>query len=102
MCVGKDYADGAALIVFNLDKMLVQRKMQSAELAREMGWTVQTISRIKTGKIRALRMESLDALCKFFDCQPGDLLEYVSEEEAFDRFGQEYVDNYREYFGLSD
>ena len=87
------------MIVFTLDKLLAQRKMQSAELAREVGWTVQTISRIKTGKIRAMRMDSLNKLCEFFNCQPGDLLEYISEEEAIERYGSAYVESHRDYFG---
>lgn len=86
------------MIVFNLDKLLIQRKMQSVELAGELGCTVQTVSRIKTGKIRAFRIETINALCEFFDCQPGDIIEYVSEEEALRRYGQQYVDDYKEYF----
>ena len=82
---------GRTLIVFNLDKLLVQRKMRSTELAERLGCTVQTVSRIKTGKIRSLRMETLDSLCEQFGCQPGDVLEYVSEEEAIQRFGADFV-----------
>ena len=83
------------MIVVNLDKLLSTRKMRSAELAAKLGCTVQTISRIKTGKIRALRIDTLNALCEEFDCQPGDILEYVSEAEALRRFGQPFVDEYR-------
>ena len=87
------------VIVFNLDKLLAQRKMQSAELARELGCTVQTVSRIKTGKIRAFRIETINDLCEFFQCQPGDIIEYVDEQEAIQRYGEQYVRDYKEYFG---
>ena len=86
------------MIVFNLDKLLIQRKMQSLELAEELGCTVQTISRIKTGKIRAFRIETINALCEFFHCQPGDIIEYVDEEEAAERYGEQYVRDYKAYF----
>ena len=85
------------MIIFNLDKLLTQRKMQSVELANALGCTVQTVSRIKTGKIKSLRMESLNELCEFFGCQPGDLLEYVSDDEGVERFGQVFVDDYKAY-----
>ena len=87
------------MIVFNLDKLLIQKKMQSVELANELGCTVQTISRIKTGKIRAFRIETINALCEFFQCQPGDIIEYIDEEEAARRYGEQYVKDYKEYFG---
>ena len=87
------------MIVFNLDKLLIQRKMQSVELANELGCTVQTISRIKTGKIRAFRIETINALCEYFQCQPGDIIEYIDEEEAARRYGEQYVKDYNEYFG---
>ena len=87
------------MIVFNLDKLLIQKKMQSVELANELGCTVQTISRIKTGKIRAFRIETINALCEFFQCQPGDIIEYIDEAEAARRYGEQYVKDYKEYFG---
>ena len=85
------------MIIFNLDLLLTGRKMQSAELAKQLDCTVQTVSRIKTGKIKAFRMETLDALCECLDCQPGDVLEYVSEQDAVARFGQDFVDDYKKY-----
>ena len=85
------------MIVINLDKLLSERKKQSAELARELGCTVQTVSRIKTGKIRAFRIETLDALCANFNCQPGDVMEYVTEEEGVKRYGEDFVAEYRKY-----
>ena len=84
------------MIIVNLDRLLSERKMQSAELAKRLGCTVQTVSRIKTGKARAFRVDMLDALCAEFGCQPGDVLEYVSEEEAVQRFGTEFVESYKE------
>ena len=94
----KRLANGGIVIVFNLDKLLAERKMQSVELAKELDCTVQTVSRIKTGKIRAFRIETINALCEFFDCQPGDIIEYISEEEAISRYGEQYVIDYKEYF----
>lgn len=87
------------VIVFNLDKLLAEKKMQSVELAEVLGCTVQTISRIKTGKIKAFRMETLNALCEYFDCQPGDVLEYVPDNEAEQRFGVGFVQEYKKYHG---
>lgn len=80
------------MIVYHLDKLLAERKMQSAELAKKLGCTEQTVSRIKTGKVKSLRMETLDALCEEFGCQPGDVLEYVSEAEAASRFDPKFIE----------
>lgn len=85
-------------IIFNLDKLLASRKMQSNELAEKLGCTVQTISRIKNGKVRAFRIETLDRLCSLFQCQPGDILEYMDDEEARDRFGEEFWEDYVNFF----
>ena len=79
------------MIVVCLDRLLAEHKMQSAELAEEIGYTVQTVSRVKTGKVKSLRMDMLDALCETFDCQPGDLLEYMPDEEAVARYGERFV-----------
>lgn len=84
------------MIVICLDRLLAQHKMQSAELAREIDCTVQTVSRIKTGKVKSLSLGTLDALCECFGCQPGDVLEYMTEEEGEKRFGSQFVDEYRE------
>jgi putative transcriptional regulator len=67
-------------ILINLDMMLVKRKMKSNELADKIGLTVTNLSLLKTGKIKAIRLASLDAICKELDCQPGDILEYRKEE----------------------
>lgn len=63
-------------IIINLDVMLAKRKVKSKELAEVVGITEQNLSLIKTGKVKGLRLSTLDAICKFLDCQPGDILEY--------------------------
>lgn len=71
-------------IRINLDVMLARRKMRSNDLATKIGITPQNLSILKTGKARALRLETLDALCLHLQCQPGDILEYVPEEQGED------------------
>ena len=66
-------------IIINLDVMLAKRKMKSNELAEKIGLTVVNLSLLKTGKIKAIRLSSLEAICKALDCQPGDILEYRKE-----------------------
>ncbi|MGJ3234427.1 helix-turn-helix transcriptional regulator [Marivirga harenae] len=66
-------------IVVNVDVMLARRKMQSKELAEIIGVTVANLSILKTGKAKAIRFSTLEAICKALDCQPGDLLEYREE-----------------------
>lgn len=68
-------------IVIRLDVALAQRKMQLTELADAVGITVPNLSVLKTGKARAIRFSTLDAICKYLDCQPGDILEYVPEKD---------------------
>lgn len=63
-------------IIINLDVMLAKRKMRSNELANAIGITEQNLSILKTGKAKAVRLATLDAICKYLDCQPGDILEY--------------------------
>ena len=64
-------------IKVNLDLMLVKRGMTLTELAEEVGVTLANLSILKTGKARAVRFSTLEALCRALDCQPGDLLEHV-------------------------
>ncbi len=64
----------------NLDIMLAKRKMRSNELAKLVGITVQNLSILKTGKAKAIRLTTLDSLCRHLDCQPGDILEFVAEQ----------------------
>ena len=63
-------------IIVNVDVMLAKRKMSSGELAEKVGITAANLSILKTGKARAIRFSTLDAICKDLDCQPGDILEY--------------------------
>ena len=63
-------------IVINLDVMLAKRKMQSKELVEILGITAANLSILKTGKAKAIRFTTLEAICKALDCQPGDILEY--------------------------
>ncbi|HJA28348.1 MAG TPA: helix-turn-helix transcriptional regulator [Candidatus Olsenella pullicola] len=68
------------MIVLRLDRVLADRKMRSKELAEKIGLTEVNLSRIKTGKISAVRFSTLNAICHALDCQPGDILEYVPDE----------------------
>lgn len=65
-------------IIVNVDVMLAKRKMQSKELAEILGITPANLSILKTGKAKGIRFETLEAICKALDCQPGDVLEYIS------------------------
>ena len=67
-------------IIVNLDVMLAKRKMSLTELSEKVGITMANLSILKTGKARAVRFSTLDAICKALHCQPGDILEYVEEE----------------------
>ncbi len=68
-------------ITVNLNVMLAKRKMKSNELAQRIGITEQNVSILKTGKAKAIRLTTLDAICKELNCQPGDILEYNEEEQ---------------------
>ncbi len=68
------------MIRINLDVMLAKRKMSLTELSERVGVTMANLSVLKTGKAKAVRFTTLDALCRALDCQPGDILEYVAEE----------------------
>ncbi|VAW25257.1 Uncharacterized transcriptional regulator YozG, Cro/CI family [hydrothermal vent metagenome] len=63
-------------IVVNLDVMLAKRKMRSLELATKIGITPANLSILKSGKAKAIRFSTLEAICKELDCQPADILEY--------------------------
>jgi putative transcriptional regulator len=63
-------------IVINLDVMMARRKMSLNELSARVGITLSNLSILKTGKAKAIRIETLEAICKALDCQPGDILEY--------------------------
>ncbi|MBQ8358662.1 MAG: helix-turn-helix transcriptional regulator [Oscillospiraceae bacterium] len=67
-------------IVVNLDVMLAKRKMTSLELAQRVGMTQANLSILKTGKAKAVRMSTMNEICRVLQCQPGDLFEYQEEE----------------------
>lgn len=66
-------------IVVNIDVMLALRKKSSGELAEKVGISATNLSILKTGKAKAIRFSTLDALCRALDCQPGDILEYTPD-----------------------
>lgn len=66
-------------ITINLDVVLAQRKMRSKELAEIVGITEANLSILKSGKAKAVRFSTLEAICKALDCQPGDILEYTTD-----------------------
>ena len=68
-------------IIVNLDVMLAKRKVRLNDLSKAVGVTAQNLSILKTGKARAIRFSTLDAICEYLDCQPGDILEYKDEED---------------------
>ncbi|NTU88708.1 MAG: helix-turn-helix transcriptional regulator [Actinobacteria bacterium] len=68
-------------IIVNLDVMLAKRRMTLTELSERVGMTITNLSILKTGKAKAVRFSTLEALCGELDCQPGDLLEYIREKE---------------------
>ena len=72
-------------IVIRLDVMMARRKVRSNVLARAIGITEANLSLLKSGKVKGLRFATLEAICRYLDCQPGDLIEYVPDEahEAF-------------------
>ena len=70
------------MIVIRIDVMLARRKMSVTTLTERVGLTMANVSLLKNGKVKAIRLETLQKLCAALDCQPGDLLEYVSDEEA--------------------
>ena len=67
-------------IVVNVDVMLAKQKMSSAALAEKIGITPANLSILKTGKAKAVRFSTLEAVCRALDCQPGDILEYIDEQ----------------------
>ncbi|WP_119079384.1 helix-turn-helix domain-containing protein [Chitinophaga alhagiae] len=67
-------------IIVNLDVMMARRKMSLNELSEKVGLTLSNLSILKTGKAKAIRFSTLEAICKALDCQPADILEYQEEE----------------------
>ena len=68
-------------IIVNVDVLLAKRKMSSGELADKVGITAANLSILKTGKAKAIRFSTLNAICQALDCQPGDILEYREDEQ---------------------
>jgi putative transcriptional regulator len=66
-------------IIVNLDVMMARRKMSLTELSDRVGITMANLSILKTGKAKAIRLETLEAICRVLDCQPGDILEFVAD-----------------------
>ena len=69
-------------IIINIDVMLAKRKMSVTELSERVGITMANISVLKNGKAKAIKISTLDSICRALDCQPGDILEYVREDES--------------------
>lgn len=67
-------------IIVNLDVMMAKRKMSLNELSETVNITLANLSKLKTGKVKAIRFSTLNAVCKALDCQPGDVLEYSNKE----------------------
>ena len=68
-------------IIINVDVMLAKRKMSVTELAERVGITLANMSILKTGKAKAIKVSTIEALCDILKCQPGDLFEFVEDEE---------------------
>ncbi len=68
-------------IIVNLDVVMAKRKISLNELSERVDLTLSNLSILKTGKAKAIRFSTLEAICKALDCQPGDILEYVNEEK---------------------
>ncbi len=69
------------MIVINLDVMLAKRKMSVTELTQKVGLTMANISLLKNGKVKAIRLATLNKICEVLDCQPADVLEYKNDKE---------------------
>ena len=69
-------------IIVNLDVMLARRKVRSKDLAAHVGITDQNISLLKSGKVRGIQFGTLEKICEYLDCQPGDILEYRPDDAA--------------------
>jgi len=68
-------------IIVNIDVMMAKRKMSLNELSEKVGLTLSNLSILKTGKAKAIRWSTLEAICEVLNCQPGDILEYVNEKK---------------------
>lgn len=73
------------MIIVNLDVMLAKRKMSVTQLSQQVGITMANISILKNGRAKAVKLETLDRICRALDCQPGDLLEYREEPQGAEK-----------------
>ena len=73
------------MIIVNLDVMLAKRKMSVTQLSQQVGITMANISILKNGRAKAVKLETLDRICRVLDCQPGDLLEYREEPQEAEK-----------------
>lgn len=71
-------------IIVRLDRVLADRKMQLSELAEAVDISIVNLSNLKTGKVKAIRFSTLNAICKVLHCQPGDIIEYAEDEDTFE------------------
>ena len=78
-------------IIINIDVMLAKRKMSVTELAEKVGITMANISVLKNGKAKAIRLSTLEAVCKALACQPGDILEYQDKSDSLPVFPEDTV-----------
>jgi putative transcriptional regulator len=69
-------------IIINIDVMLAKRKMSVTELSEKVGITMSNISILKNGKAKAIKLSTLDSICRALDCQPGDILEYKKDSDS--------------------
>lgn len=83
------------MIVIRLDRMLADRKMRLNELADAVGISNVNLSMMKTGKIKAIRFSTLNAICKVLKCQPGDILEYIADEDEQEEDEDEIEDLFK-------
>lgn len=74
-------------IVMRLDRVMADRKMSSLELAEKVGISPVNISRIKTGRLKGIRFSTLTAMCEALHCKPGDIIDYMSDDEYAEAFG---------------
>lgn len=72
-------------IIINLDVMLAKRKMKLNELSEAVGITISNLSILKQGKAKAIKLSTIEAICQVLDCQPGDLLEYRTDDSKYNR-----------------
>mgnify|MGYP001131194380 CR=1 FL=1 len=77
------------MIIIRLDRVLADRKMRLNDLAAQVGISNVNLSYLKTGKVKAVRFSTLNAICKVLKCQPGDILEYAEDEEGDETDGDE-------------